>query len=78
MTHDGRGLCLSARETGEVKDIPVDVVVEDLDVSRLQLPWWLLRLRYEDRRVGLANHEAVLAFPFKVVARACISVGEQE
>ena len=51
-----------------MENVPVDVVVEDLDVSRLQLPWWLLRLRYEDRRVGFADHEAFFALPLEVMS----------
>ena len=48
---------------------PVDVVVKDLDVARLELAWGLLRLRYKHRGVGLAEDEAFFALPLKLMPK---------
>ena len=49
------------------RDAPVDVVVKDLDVTRLKLAWRFLRLRYKHRGVGLAEDEAFFALPLKLM-----------
>ena len=54
-------------ESGQ--DAPVDVVVKDLDVTRLELAWRFLRLRYKHRGVGLAEDEAFFALPLKFMSK---------
>ena len=54
-------------QDGDEKDVPVDVVVKDLDVARLELAWGLLRLGYKHSGVGLADHEAFFSLPLEVV-----------
>lgn len=48
-------------------DSPVEIIVKDLDGSRLDLSRRLLRYCDNDRWIRLSNHVARLALPLKVV-----------
>lgn len=49
-------------------DVPIQVVVEDLDGCGLEAAGWLLRYGDQHGWVGFAEHEAFFALPFKLVS----------
>ena len=53
---------------GEDKDVPIKVIIQDLDRRRPNPTRRFFCDRDEHGRVRLANDEAFFAFPFKVVS----------